>query len=92
MSAWILFFLEIVKQQVNKAISLSKTDNIDIHLSDIQSKVWQTILAHTNISRQEIQKKTGLSDSTIKQVINKLIYMKKIERIGETRSVRYKVL
>lgn len=92
MSAWIIFFLEIIKQQVSKAISLSKTDNIDIHLSEIQSKVWQTILAHTNISRQEIQKETGLSDSTIKQVINKLIHMKKIERIGITRSVKYRVL
>ncbi len=91
-SAWIIFFLEIVEQQVSKAISLSKTDNIDIHLSEIQSKVWKTILAHTNISRQEIQKKTGLSESTIKQVINKLIHMKKIERIGATRSVKYRVL
>lgn len=92
MSVWISYFLEIVKLQVSKAISLSKTDNIDIHLSEIQSKIWQTILANTNISRQEIQKETGLSDSTIKQVINKLILMKKIERIGATRSVKYRVL
>lgn len=92
MSAWILFFLEILKKQVSKAIELSHTDNIEIHLSDIQNKVWNIILANNDISRQEIQKKTGLSDSTIKQVINKLIHMKKIERIGETRSVKYRVL
>jgi Fic family protein len=80
MSYWIIFFLETVKQQVVKAISLSKTDNIDIHLSEIQAKVWNTILSHTDISRQEIQKETGISENTIKQVINKLISMKKIER------------
>lgn len=91
-SAWVIFFLDITKQQVRKAISLSKTENIEMHLSEIQSKVWQTILAYTNISRQQIQKETGLSESTIKQVINKLIRMKKIERIGATRSVKYKVL
>ena len=91
-SAWVIFFLDITKQQVRKAISLSKIENIEMHLSEIQSKVWQTILAYTNISRQQIQKETGLSESTIKQVINKLIRMKKIERIGATRSVKYKVL
>lgn len=91
-SSWVIFFLDITKQQVRKAISLSKTENIEMHLSEIQSKVWQTILAYTNISRQQIQKETGLSESTIKQVINKLIRMKKIERIGATRSVKYKVL
>lgn len=36
--------------------------------------------------------KTGLSENTIKQVIEKLIRMKKIERIGETRAVKYRVL
>lgn len=92
MSAWILFFLEIIKQQVNNAIAISEKDNIEPHLSKLQNEVWNMIVTSWEISPKEIQEKTWISMSTIKQVLDKLMDMWKIERLWATRWVRYRLV
>ncbi len=89
-SDWIIFFLEIIKQQVQEAINISRKDNIEPFLSKIQQQVWNIILENEEISRKDIQEKTWFSYDTIGQVIKKLIIMKKIERIWSTRAIRYR--
>lgn len=91
-SDWIIFFFEIIKEQVEKAVSISQKENIEPFLSDIQKKVRDMIVQYKEISRKDIQEKTWLSYDTIWQVVRKLILMKKIERIGSTRAVRYRCI
>ncbi len=90
MSEWILFFLERIQEQVKRSIKISQKNDIEPFLSKIQQKVWETIIKYPEISRKEIQTKTNLSYHTIWQAIQKLIDMKQIERIWETRATRYK--
>lgn len=90
-SSWILFFLQIVKQQLTQSIKISTKENIEPYLSKYQLKVWNTIIEFGEISPKQLQQKTNISPNTIKQITQKLIHMQKIERIWQTRWVRYRL-
>ena len=92
MSERMLFFLQIVKTQIQMAIDISQKEDIQPHLSKIQSKVWDFISSTGECTRQEIVKKTWLALSTVRQTIEKLLLMKKIERFWSTRAVRYEII
>ena len=90
-SGRLIFFLQVLKTQVQKAIDISQKEDIQPHLSKIQSKVREFISSKGECTRQEIVKKTWLALWTVRQVIEKLLIMKKIERLWSTRAVRYKI-
>lgn len=92
MSKWVLFFLDVIKQQAQKALNIYNKDNIDIYLSPIQLKIWNIINEKELISRKELHEISLISYDTIWQVIKKLIDMRKIERIGSTAWVRYRLI
>jgi hypothetical protein len=50
------------------------------------------IVISWEISPKDIQEKTWISMSTIKQVLDKLMDMWKIERLWATRGVRYRLI
>ncbi|KPK32763.1 MAG: hypothetical protein AMS24_03185 [Chlamydiae bacterium SM23_39] len=89
---WFDFFLEILFQQSKMAISLLSEENIEKILSVKQLAVWKYLQTVEEASPKEIEQKTKISRPTVNQIIDKLIRLKKIERLGQGRSIRYRKL
>ncbi|MEA3449359.1 MAG: Fic family protein [Patescibacteria group bacterium] len=89
--SWFLFFLEIVRDQAKMAVELSQEERIENLLSKKQFAVWQFILEKKEVTPKEIREALKMPTPTVLQALNKLLNMKKIERLGEGRSTRYKI-
>lgn len=89
---WLDFFLEILLQQSKKAIALLSEENVEKILSVKQLTIWQYIQNVNEATPKEIVEKTKISRPTVNQVLDKLIRLKKIERLGQGRSTRYRKL
>jgi len=87
---WLDFFLTIMLRQSQMAIDLLNTKNIEIFLSKKQLAVWEYLQTVKEATPIEISKNAGVARPTVNQVLNKLLNMKKIERIGEGAAIRYK--
>ncbi len=68
---------------------LSK-DNIEKILSEKQLIVWHYVEKVKETNTGNIMKNTRIARPTIKQALNALLRLKKIERIGLGRSSRYR--
>lgn len=82
-----------VEQIINLSILSSVFEkNIEKILSTKQIAVWQYIQKIDKATPSEIAKKTKIAQPTVRQALNKLMRLKKIERIGQGRSTSYKKL
>lgn len=88
-SKWLIFFLTILLEQTKRAINLLSSEAIEYLLSEKQLKVWNYIQKNKMVTPRELQTKLKMPTPTILQVLNKLLVMKKIKRLGEGRGVRY---
>jgi len=89
-SSWLEFFLTVIFKQANLAIQLLSKENIDKLLSPKQIVIWKYLQEVDEASTGEISKKTKVAQPTVKQVLNKLLVLKKIERVGLGRTTRYR--
>lgn len=90
-SAWLTFLLKIILEQSEKAINIISHEEVARLLSPQQDIVWEYIVKQDKVvTPLEISKKTGIPRPTINQVLNKLLQLKWIERIGMGRTTRYK--
>ncbi len=87
---WMDFFLDVLKKQVQSAVELLSAENVEKLFSPAQLKVWEFIQKAGEATPLEMSKKTGTPRPTVNQVIDKLLRLKKIERIGLGRATRYK--
>ncbi|MBI3601726.1 MAG: Fic family protein [Candidatus Omnitrophica bacterium] len=87
---WLDFFLTIMLKQSQMAIELLSKENIEKILSVRQLAVWQFLQTVEEASPGEISAKTKVALPTVAQSLNKLLQLKKIERLGLGRSTRYK--
>lgn len=87
---WLNFFFDIVLEQSKQAIELLSKENIEKLLSPKQLAVWEYLNTVDEASPAEISKKTKVARPTINQVLDKLLRLKKVERIGLGRSTRYR--
>lgn len=87
---WLNFFLDIVLKQSQMAIELLSKENIEKILSEKQLIVWHYIETVKETRTGDIVKNTKIGRPTIKQALDVLLRLKKIERIGLGRSVRYR--
>lgn len=87
---WLGFFLDIVLTQSKEAISLMSGENVEDILSNKQLVVWQYLQSIDEATPKEIAKKTKIAYATVRQTLSKLLNLKKIERIGLGRSIRYR--
>lgn len=87
---WLDFFLTILLKQSQMAISLITAENIESLLSPRQLAVWEFLQTVRQASPNEIAKKADVARPTVNQVLNKLLKMKKVERIGEGAGIRYR--
>lgn len=88
---WMDFFLGTMLKQSEEAISLISSENIEAVLSNKQIDVWEYLQTVKEATPQQIAKKTKIARPTVYQILTKLLNLKKIERLGLGRSVRYKV-
>lgn len=89
-SDWLNFFLDIALKQSEMAVELLSKENIEKILSEKQLIVWKYIEKIRETSTGDILKNTNIARPTIKQALEVLLRLKKIERIGLGRSARYR--
>ena len=87
---WLEFFLSIVYKQAEMAIQLLSKESIDKILSPKQLVVWKYLQGVDEAAPGEITTKTKVARPTVKQVLSKLLALKKIERVGLGRTTRYR--
>ncbi|KKR07892.1 MAG: Filamentation induced by cAMP protein Fic [Parcubacteria group bacterium GW2011_GWC2_39_14] len=91
-SPWLLFFLSILLKQTHIAIGLLSKESIENLLSEKQLAVWHYMSGHEISTPKELRGKLKIAGPTVVQILNKLLEMKKIERIGRGRATRYKLV
>jgi Fic family protein len=89
-SPWLEFFFTILLQQSKSAIELLSKENIEKLLSEKQLAVWKFFEQVEITGTGEIVTGTNIPRPTVKQALDVLLKLKKIERIGQGRSARYK--
>ena len=88
---WLTFFLDITLQQASLALDLLSDENIEQLLSPRQADVWRYMQTAKEVTPKELSDALGIPRPTINQVLNRLIALNKIERIGLGRGTRYRV-
>lgn len=89
---WLNFFLTIFLKQSKMAVELLSKESIEKLLSVKQLAVWEYLQKINETTTGEIVKKAKVARPTVKQALDKLLRLKKIERIGLGRSARYRKL
>jgi len=87
---WLNFFLSAIKEQATKALSYLEEEKIEDTLSPKQYAVWKYVSGIAETAPSEIVKKTGIALGTVRQALNRLVELGKIERIGQGRTTRYR--
>jgi len=87
---WLDFFLTIFLEQSEMAVDLLSKENIEKLLTNKQLAVWQYLESVDEATPLEIADKTKVAHPTVRQALNKLMRLKKVERIGQGRSTRYR--
>ena len=89
---WLDFFLTIFLKQSEMAIDLLSKENIERLLTQKQLAVWDYLQKVDSSTPREISEQTKVAYPTVRQAIDKLMRLKKIERIGQGRSTSYRKL
>lgn len=89
---WLDFFLTIFLKQSEVAIDLLSKENIERLLTSKQLAVWEYLQKAGQATPREISENTKVAYPTVRQAIDKLMRLKKIERLGAGRSTRYEVI
>jgi Fic family protein len=87
---WLNFFFDILLEQSKQAVGILSKENIEKLLSPKQLSIWQYLNSVEEATPREISEKTGVARPTINQAMDKLLRLKKVERIGQGRSTRYR--
>jgi Fic family protein len=88
--AWLEFFLNICLKQAKLAIELLSKENIERLLSPKQLAVWNYMESVEEATPGEIAKTTSVARPTVSQALDVLMRLKKVERIGQGRTTRYR--
>ena len=86
---WLMFFLNIILIQSKEAVNLLSADNVEKTLSEKQLAVLEYLQKVKEAAPGEITDKTKVARPTVNQALDKLLNLKKVERIGMGRSTRY---
>jgi Fic family protein len=89
---WTSFFLDVIRSQAEQAIALLSGEAIEKLLSPNQLLVWEYIQISDEATVQGITESTGVARPTVRQAVERLLSLKRVERIGQGRATRYKKL
>ena len=91
-SPWLLFFLDVIKNQSNQALEIIASDNIEYLLSDKQLILWRwATKREKEFGRKDAINELKLPARTIESIIKKLADLKRLDRFGQGRATRYKI-
>lgn len=88
--SWLEFFLNVSFEQARQAIDLLSRENIEKLVSPKQLLIWKYLERTTEATPAEIAKATSVARPTVSQALDVLLRLKKIERIGQGRTTRYR--
>jgi Fic family protein len=88
---WLTFFLDVTLFQARLALELLSKENIEKLLSPRQMDVWRYLQTAREVTPKELSDTLRIPRPTINQVLNRLMELDKIERIGLGRGTRYRV-
>lgn len=93
-TAWLVFFLDMLILQAEKAKSIIDSEQPEKLLSEKQLAVYGFFNSEDTLAVSQIYEKSKnkIPQPTIKQALSKLVALKLIERIGQGRSARYRKL
>jgi Fic family protein len=89
---WFEFFFNMILKQAEAAINLMSNENIEKLLSEQQLAVWRFVENLELFSTGDVVVGTSIPRPTVKQALEVLLRLKRVERIGQGRGARYKVL
>ncbi len=89
---WLLFFLNVMKQQSSQALQLIENDPIDHLLSEKQVTLWHWAVQTQAFSRREAVNALGFPERTVESIIKKLVNLKCLRRLGQGKATRYQVI
>ncbi|MFH0772772.1 MAG: Fic family protein [bacterium] len=92
MLPWLTFFLNIILDQSKQAVELLSAENVENILSEKQLVVLKYLQEAKEAAPSEIAEKTNVLRPTVNKIMEKLVSMKKVERLGQGRSTRYRIL
>jgi len=84
--------LDILLQQSEMAIKLIESEDVEKLLSPKQLSIWNYLQKVPEATPLEIGRETKIGKPTVLQAINRLIKLKKVERIGMGSGTRYRKL
>lgn len=87
---WLDFFFGVLLKQAQMAVDLLSKENVEKILSPKQLAVWDYLQKVESATPGEIAKAAGVARRTVNQALDKLLRLKKVERIGLGRTTRYK--
>ena len=72
------------------AVDLLSKENIEKLFTKKQLLVWEYLQKTGEAAPNEIAKKTKVAQPTVRQALDKLMRLKKVERVGQGRSTSYR--
>jgi Fic family protein len=90
LSPWLNFFLDVTLRQIQSAVDLLSGGDFEKLLTAKQLAVWNFIQSVGEATPAEMAQAARMPRPTVNQVLNKLMALKKIERLGTGRGTRYK--
>jgi len=92
LSPWLLFIFNIFHQQALEAQIVLESDQFEYLLSEKQLEFWQWAKQKETFSRKTAIDELGFAARTVEDITKKLLDMRKLERMGQGRATRYRVL
>jgi Fic family protein len=89
---WLDFFLTVFEKQAQMASELLSAENVEKILSPKQIEVWEYLKGVEEATPGEISKNAKVARPTVNQVLDRLLKLKEIERLGMGRTTRYRKL
>ncbi len=92
-TAWLEFFLKVIQPQSNQALKIIEGDNIDYLLSEKQLTLWNWAnQLGATFSRKDAITALGFPPRTTESIIKKLFDLKRLEKLGQGKATRYKII
>ena len=92
LTPWLNYIFDIFHQQAIEAQTLLESDQFEYLLSEKQMQFWQWAKQQGEFSRKKAVEALGFPNRTVESIIKKLFDMKKLERLGQGRATRYRVV
>ncbi len=89
---WLHYIFEIFRQQAREAQRILEGDQFEYLLSEKQLVFWQWAGTQAEFSRKDAMEALGFPARTVEGIIKKFRDMKKLERLGQGRATRYRVV